>query len=186
MIRVSGNPRGMPTNETPARAATEQPLCNRSIREQSLRRIGNHHHLTFTITIIKYITFIMLTDFLSVPNILAASVTAAVLLLAHTYCQKGLSKFPGPLLASFTNAWRLRIVWQRNAEKRHIALHKEFGEVVRLGPNFLSFGTPAAIKDIYGLNSHFIKVITTFIFLVSSTKFHLVKVLPHSARNFQW
>ena len=78
--------------------------------------------------------------------------------LLHNKFEKGLNKYPGPQLASFTNLWRLFLVWGRCPEKTHIALHREHGDVVRLGPNVLSFGTAAALKDIYGLNKGFIKV----------------------------
>ena len=76
----------------------------------------------------------------------------------HNRFQKGLNKYPGPFLASFTDLWRLFVVWGRAPEKEHIRLHRKHGDVVRLGPNVLSFGTSAALKDIYGLNKGFIKV----------------------------
>jgi hypothetical protein len=70
----------------------------------------------------------------------------------------GLNKYPGPFLASVTNWWRLWDVYGRRPELTHIALHKKYGDVVRLGPNSLSFSDPKALKVIYGLNKGFIKV----------------------------
>lgn len=78
----------------------------------------------------------------------------------HNRYQKGLNKYPGPFLASLTNWWRVYIVAQRRAELTHIALHQKYGEIVRLGPNFLSFANPDALKTIYGLNKGFTKVCT--------------------------
>ncbi|KAJ4330528.1 hypothetical protein N0V87_009921 [Didymella glomerata] len=65
---------------------------------------------------------------------------------------KGLNKYPGPTLAGYTNWWRLRDVSKKNHHWTTIALHREHGDVVRLGPNVLSFADPRAIKQIYGLN----------------------------------
>lgn len=76
----------------------------------------------------------------------------------HQRYQKGLSRYPGPLLASFTNWWRVWDVYKRRPELTHIRLHRSLGDVVRLGPNCLSFADPKALKAIYGLNKGFVKV----------------------------
>lgn len=78
---------------------------------------------------------------------------------ASNYFSKGLNKYPGPLLASLTDLWRFCDVLGRRPEITHIKLHKEKGNVVRLGPNILSFGDPLALKAIYGLNKGFVKVL---------------------------
>ncbi|KAJ9132171.1 Cytochrome p450 [Pleurostoma richardsiae] len=69
----------------------------------------------------------------------------------------GLSKYPGPFLASLTDWWRFWDVYGRRAENTHIKLHEKYGDVVRLGPNVLSFADPKALKSIYGLNKGFVK-----------------------------
>lgn len=69
----------------------------------------------------------------------------------------GLNKYPGPFLASLTDWWRFWIVYKRRPEVEHIKLHEKHGDIVRLGPNDLSFSNPAALKTIYGLNKGFIK-----------------------------
>jgi hypothetical protein len=71
---------------------------------------------------------------------------------------KGLNKYPGPTLAGYTNWWRFFDVLGRKHEWNIIRLHREHGDVVRLGPNVLSFGDPKAIKVIYGLNKGMVKV----------------------------
>ncbi|KAF2463278.1 pisatin demethylase [Lindgomyces ingoldianus] len=65
---------------------------------------------------------------------------------------KGLNRYPGHWLAGYTNWWRFYDVWGRRHEWTIIRLHREHGDIVRLGPNVLSFGDPKAIKIIYGLN----------------------------------
>jgi len=70
---------------------------------------------------------------------------------------RGLNKYPGPFLASLTDWWRFWIVYKRRPEVEHIRLHAKHGDVVRLGPNCLSFSDPKALKTIYGLNKGFVK-----------------------------
>ncbi|KAL5601017.1 hypothetical protein BROUX41_005848 [Berkeleyomyces rouxiae] len=85
---------------------------------------------------------------------------AGVLLAAHlarNYFQKGLHRYPGPVLARLTDGWRLWDVWRQAPHTTQRALHARHGDVVRLGPNVLSFAAPAAVKDIYGLNKGFVK-----------------------------
>ena len=83
--------------------------------------------------------------------------SAAIFLLRNKY-YNGLSSYPGPWLASYTNWWRFFKVWQRDFEWTNIELHRKHGDIVRLGPNVLSFADPGAIKIIYGLNKGFTKV----------------------------
>lgn len=64
----------------------------------------------------------------------------------------GLNKYPGHWLAAYTDWWRFADVRNRSAHETHIELHRKYGDVVRLGPNVLSFADPRAIKIIYGLN----------------------------------
>ncbi|CAK4033845.1 Pisatin demethylase [Lecanosticta acicola] len=80
----------------------------------------------------------------------------AVHLIRNKY-HNGLNKYPGPLLASFTHWWRFFDVFSRRAEKTHLQLHRQHGDIVRQGPNVLSFADPRAIKIIYGLNKNMTK-----------------------------
>ncbi|KAL2830469.1 hypothetical protein BDW59DRAFT_170061 [Aspergillus cavernicola] len=83
--------------------------------------------------------------------------TFVLLYLIQQYFHNGLHSYPGPALAKFTNLWRFLDVRGRRSQLTHMALHREYGDVVRLGPNTLSFASPSAIKVIYGLNKGFIK-----------------------------
>ncbi|KAL9011759.1 MAG: hypothetical protein Q9173_003423 [Seirophora scorigena] len=69
----------------------------------------------------------------------------------------GLHRYPGPFLASLTDWSRFFDVLGRRPDIAHINLHKQYGDIVRLGPNVLSFANLAAIKAIYGLNQGFSK-----------------------------
>lgn len=86
-------------------------------------------------------------------------VTIALLILyfAQNYFYKGLHKYPGPFLARFTNWHRFFCVLGQRPEVAHRALHRQHGDVVRLGPGCLSFADPKALKTIYGLNKGFVK-----------------------------
>lgn len=88
------------------------------------------------------------------PLVLGA---ALVGFLLNNYFWNGLNKYPGHWLAAFTNWWRFFDVWGRKHEWTTIRLHRKYGDVVRLGPNVLSFADPKAIKVIYGLNKGMVK-----------------------------
>ncbi|MCJ1264131.1 hypothetical protein MMC22_004002 [Lobaria immixta] len=77
--------------------------------------------------------------------------------LGSNYFNHGLNKYPGPLAASLSDLWRFFDVWGRRPDITHIKLHRKHGDIVRLGPNTLSFGNPLALKAIYGLNKGFVK-----------------------------
>ncbi|KAL6157922.1 hypothetical protein ACJQWK_07420 [Exserohilum turcicum] len=83
------------------------------------------------------------------PIVLAA--TTLAYLLSNKYW-KGLNRYPGHWAAGYTNWWRLWDVSHWNHHWTNINLHRQHGDIVRLGPNVLSFADPKAIKTIYGLN----------------------------------
>ena len=85
------------------------------------------------------------------------------LYLRYTY---GLGRFKGPLLASFTDAWRLFYNY-RAVGKPYIDLHDRWGDIVRVGPNALSFRDPQAIRDIFGAGKNWGKVRTLRLCLLS-------------------
>lgn len=89
------------------------------------------------------------------PIVLAA--TTLAYLLSNKYW-KGLNRYPGHWAAGYTNWWRLWDVSHWNHHWTNINLHRQHGDIVRLGPNVLSFADPKAIKTIYGLNKGVTKV----------------------------
>jgi hypothetical protein len=88
--------------------------------------------------------------------LVTVSVLAAFLL--NNKYWKGLNRYPGPWAAGYSNWWRLLDVRKRNHHWTNLTLHRKYGDVVRLGPNVLSFADPRAIKAIYGLNKGVYKV----------------------------
>ena len=89
---------------------------------------------------------------------LAVLLFASGAYLARNRFYHGLQNYPGPFLASLTDWWRFFDVLGRRPDITHINLHRKYGDVVRLGPNALSFSDPQALKTIYGLNKGFVKV----------------------------
>lgn len=87
-----------------------------------------------------------------------AIVFAIISYLAHNYFNRGLNKYPGPIICALTDWYRFFKAWQRTPERWHIDLHEKHGDIVRLGPNCLSFGNPKSIKVIYALGKGFTKV----------------------------
>ena len=81
-----------------------------------------------------------------------------IALLIHRHFNDDLRRFPGPFLARWTDAWKL---WQTvtgwHQKPMLVRLHRDYGDVVRIGPNTLSFSHPDAIQDIYGVDKHFSK-----------------------------
>ena len=89
---------------------------------------------------------------------LAVAAVAITRLLSYRY-KKGLSKYKGPLIASFTDLWRCCYAYTHMHRPPMLDLHEKYGDIVRVGPNTLSFGYPEAIKDIYGAGKAWDKVL---------------------------
>lgn len=62
--------------------------------------------------------------------------------------EKGLNKYKGPFLASFTNFWRLW-QWLWYWDRTYFPDMVKYGKIIRVGPDTLLFNEPDAIKDIY-------------------------------------
>jgi hypothetical protein len=88
---------------------------------------------------------------------LVLSISTVVYLTAN-YFHHGLNKYPGPKIAGVTDWWRFWDVYKRRPDITHLQLHRRHGDVIRLGPNTLSFASPRALKQIYGLNKGMVKV----------------------------
>ncbi|KAL5340520.1 cytochrome P450 [Aspergillus crustosus] len=57
--------------------------------------------------------------------------------------------FDGPLSAKFTNIWRALQVYDGYIDQKYLQLHRQYGSVVRIGPNALSISDPGLIRVIY-------------------------------------
>ncbi|KAF9884372.1 hypothetical protein FE257_001828 [Aspergillus nanangensis] len=103
----------------------------------------------------------MLLDTLSTTSGLCPVVTVLIVALIariiHNKYRHGIDSIPGPLLASYSDLWRLYVVSRRHPHTVHQKLHRKYGELVRLGPNCVSVSDPDVIKTVYGINAGFNK-----------------------------
>ncbi|UNI17086.1 hypothetical protein JDV02_003464 [Purpureocillium takamizusanense] len=74
-------------------------------------------------------------------------------LLAYRLYLHPLASYPGPFLAKVTGLYSLVIMLAGKATSSRYEWHKQYGTVVRTGPDELSFADEASIKDIYGQSS---------------------------------
>jgi hypothetical protein len=68
-----------------------------------------------------------------------------------------LRKYPGPFLARLSKLWLASVC--RDGETLRVVreLHKKYGDIVRIGPNELSFANADAIPIIYSPRPHLVK-----------------------------
>lgn len=66
--------------------------------------------------------------------------------------------FPGPLLAKVTDLWRAAYVYRGRIDLKHLELHRQYGQVVRIGPSCLSVADPNLIRMIYTTRNPWKKV----------------------------
>jgi hypothetical protein len=69
-----------------------------------------------------------------------------------------LRPLPGPKWAPFTPLYRVYRLWSGQAPAVYLELHKQYGPIVRTGPNTVSIADPTTISTIYGISSNFLKV----------------------------
>ena len=71
----------------------------------------------------------------------------------------GLGHIPGPFLAKYTNVWRLIETRRTGGDADYMhAMHKVYGDVVRVGPHAVSVADPQSIPLIYGTKARLHKV----------------------------
>ncbi|KAJ5157810.1 cytochrome P450 [Penicillium canariense] len=68
-----------------------------------------------------------------------------------------LAGFPGPFWAKLTKLYRAYISLRGNAHRDFIALHRKYGNIVRVAPNELSIADPKAFREIYKAGNKFHK-----------------------------
>ncbi|KAG8159162.1 hypothetical protein KVR01_010823 [Diaporthe batatas] len=89
--------------------------------------------------------------------ILGTIILGCCLQLLRTRYRAHLKSIPGPFTASISNLWKLRAVYAEDMPGWNIAVHEKFGPVVRIGPNHVSFSSPAAFQAIYTARQAFPK-----------------------------
>ena len=88
------------------------------------------------------------------------AILMAVVNALHTYIR--LRHIPGPPLAALTNLVRRLWVTTGDAHQIHTDLHRQYGTVVRFGPNAIMVSQPKAIDKIYGFKTRFQKASHNF------------------------
>ncbi|OJJ68595.1 hypothetical protein ASPBRDRAFT_199027 [Aspergillus brasiliensis CBS 101740] len=68
-----------------------------------------------------------------------------------------LRHIPGPFFAAFTDFTRRGWVLAGDLHQKHTDLHRQYGTVVRVGPQAVLVSQPAAIDRIYGFKAKFLK-----------------------------
>lgn len=76
----------------------------------------------------------------------------------QTAFKSGLRNLPGPFLARFSGLYRLSMVYRGQSPVEYRRIHQKYGQIVRVGPNHVSISDPAAISQIYGIGSNYLKV----------------------------
>ncbi|KZM19216.1 uncharacterized protein EKO05_0007302 [Ascochyta rabiei] len=94
---------------------------------------------------------------LSPSIIVTFSIVALAARLWYNKYATGLNHIPGPFLASFTDFYRLAVTRGYRPERWHIKLHKQYGDLVRIGPRTVLCSSNKAAKKIYALNAGFVK-----------------------------
>lgn len=88
------------------------------------------------------------------------SILVALFNTFHSYMR--LRHIPGPRLAALTNFVRRSWVTTGDAHQIHTDLHRQYGTVVRFGPNAIMVSQPKAIDKIYGFKTRFQKACRIF------------------------
>ncbi|KAH8817037.1 putative P450 monooxygenase [Xylogone sp. PMI_703] len=82
----------------------------------------------------------------------------AIAILPFVLYRRGLRSIPGPFLASFSNTDRIITAASGKQFLAHIKYHqKKYGNLVRVGPNHVSFSDADLIPLVYGITSKFYK-----------------------------
>ena len=64
----------------------------------------------------------------------------------------------GPFIARYTDLWRLVKVHQGDMHNVYLDLHKNYGNLVRVGPNCVSVSGPEALAAVYNISEKLPKV----------------------------
>ena len=118
------------------------------------RRPDKEGTVALVVSTMSYASILFPFNFLGLVS--STIVALGVLQVFFTYFK--LQHVRGPLLAALSDAPRLYWVWTKKPFEKHIELHRQYGPLVRLGPNVVSVADPDAIPTIYGFSYNFEKV----------------------------
>lgn len=92
---------------------------------------------------------------LGLLSLLSAGLVSYVLgLIVYRIYFHPLAKYPGPLLAKISDLYSTYHALRGDRHLEFWRCHEKYGNVVRFGPNSLSFNSNTALKDIYGFKSN--------------------------------
>ncbi|KAJ5836014.1 cytochrome P450, partial [Penicillium robsamsonii] len=108
---------------------------------------------------IRKIVYITSIGSINMSVTIAAIGAISMALLVHYICRSllfsPLARIPGPKSFALTK-WRLASEDYQGTRTRKLhALHEEYGPVVRVGPNEVTFNSLSALRSIYGAGSGF-------------------------------
>ncbi|KAK3317824.1 cytochrome P450 [Cercophora scortea] len=133
----------------------------------------------------------LLNLFLSAMQVTLLAVAVVLAYYIFCYLISPLKDIPGPVLAKFTNLWRVHDCYKCTTSETQMKLHAKHGVAVRLGPNMVALNDPSLIPVIYNARGTFLKSSfysasdslihgkkTEHIFSTRSNKFHLEQLTP--------
>ena len=68
-----------------------------------------------------------------------------------------LRSFPGPVAAKCSSFWLVQRCRRTRRSESVMALHRKYGDFVRVAPNHISINRPEAVAEIYGHKTGFVK-----------------------------
>ena len=92
---------------------------------------------------------------------LAALFAGPILYFYRKESNVGLWQVPGPFIARLTPLYRVYLLWSGECIDKFDKLHKQFGPVVRTGPNHIITSDPDAVFTIYDAGWRFPKVMAS-------------------------
>ncbi|KAH8169991.1 cytochrome p450 domain-containing protein [Sarocladium implicatum] len=84
-----------------------------------------------------------------VKLVIAVPALSVLLWSAGAHFTSPLRKYPGPLLASWTNFYRMWYAYQGNMHLKSKSLHDKYGPVVRMAPNYIDVDYASLIKTCF-------------------------------------
>ncbi|KAH7108667.1 cytochrome P450 [Dendryphion nanum] len=113
-------------------------------------------------------------------KLLGVGAVVVVAQYISAYLSSPLKQLPGPFVAKFSNWWRFFNHYSKTHIETQQALHKKYGNAVRIGPNTVSLSDPSLIKTIYSTRGTFVKDghIIQNLFSTRSNEFHAKAIKP--------
>ena len=100
-------------------------------------------------------TYTILTSPLLLLTTLLILLSAYIaLIIAYRLTFQPLAKYPGPKLAAITDIYLAYYAYRGTRHLCYHRAHEQYGPIVRIGPNQLSFISNSALKQIYGFRSN--------------------------------